>query len=146
MADTATMPGSQDNDALCREDASDLRTVQHWPLKLQLAPVDDALLHKAPLLICGDCTAFASRGFHDRAGKDKAMLIGCPKFEDPRLLKAKMVELFKTAHSPSCGVVRMEKPCCKGLVTICAEAAKECDMPFEIQETIVFCSGALENV
>lgn len=132
-------------EAASTDDASSLRTVRHWPLKLQLAPVDDVLLHKAPLLICGDCTAFATRGFHDRAADGKAMLIGCPKFEDPRLLKMKMVELFQTAHSPSCSVVRMEKPCCKGLVTVCAEAAKECGMPFEVQEIIVFCSGELEG-
>ncbi len=146
MADTTTMPEAPGPNDPCRKDAPTLRTVQHWPLKLQLAPVDDALLHKMPLLICGDCTAFATKIFHDRVSGGKAMLIGCPKFEDPRLLKAKMVELFKTAHAPSCSVARMEKPCCKGLVTVCAEAAIECDMPFEVKETIVFCSGELEDV
>lgn len=122
-----------------------MRTSLHWPLKLQLAPVDDGILFGTHLLICGDCTAFASRGFHDRAGKGKTMLVGCPKFEDSRLLKAKMLELFRTARPKSCFVARMEKPCCKGLVTVCAEAAKECDVPFRVEEVIVYCDGEMEH-
>lgn len=139
---SSVAPAVQD----ARGGASDaMRTSRHWPLKLQLAPVDDVMLFGADLLICGDCTAFASKGFLDTVGKGKAMLIGCPKFEDPRLLKAKMIELLQTARPKSCSVARMEKPCCKGLVTICVEAARECEVPFAVDETVVYCSGDLEH-
>lgn len=116
-------------------------TAGHWPLKLRLAPVEEPLLRHAHLLICGDCTAFASSAFHDTLSPGRAMLIGCPKFEDPRMLTAKLVELFQVAAPSGCTVARMEKPCCKGLYTICQDAAKTSGLDMGIDETVISCSG-----
>ena len=124
---------------------SDLRTASHWPLKLRLAPVEDPLLYASHLMIAGDCTAFATKAFHDQVSPGKAMLIGCPKFEDPRMLTAKLVELFQTARPLTCTVARMEKPCCKGLYTVCQDAAKTAGMEMPISETIIYCSGQIEE-
>lgn len=138
----APAPGAEES----RAHNHPARTAFHWPLKLRLAPLDDPLLQGADLAVCGDCAAFASKEFHAHMGNGRIMLIGCPKFEDPRELTAKLAELFTATKPSRCMVFRMEKPCCKGLVTICADAAKAAEaeaMP--LGETIVYCNGAIED-
>lgn len=118
---------------------------RHWPLKLRLAPLDDALLQNAALFICGDCTAFATRSFHDLLTPNQIMLIGCPKFEEPRMLAAKLEELFSQVRPSACTVARMEKPCCKGLHTLCRDAAQKTGALFTVREIVVSCAGGVET-
>lgn len=117
----------------------------HWPIKLCVAPDDDPALRGASILVAGDCTAFACADFHGRIGRGRAVLIGCPKFESPKVLTDKMIDVFRRAGPVECSIARMEKPCCKGLLTICADAAKAAGFTGPIRESIVYCSGAFEE-
>ena len=143
-AESAAVPGSLSGEGDAAPDESG-RTAFHWPLKLQLAPLDDPSLRGADLIISGDCTAFATSHYHERLRAGRVMLIGCPKFEDPRALTAKMTEIFKEAGPRSCMVARMEKPCCKGLVTVCRDAARAIGSDLEVREVVVYCSGVVEE-
>ena len=115
----------------------------HWPLKLRLAPVDDQKLLGCHLLIAGDCTAFACPDMNQRVQAGKVTLIGCPKFENAKELTEKLTELLRVVSPLSCTIARMEKPCCKGLVTICSDAVKAAESPIALQETIIYCRGGL---
>ena len=60
-------------------------------------------------------------------------MVGCPKFDDVGGYVEKLTAIFKQASIKSLTVVRMEVPCCSGLVRIVqsAMAASGKDIPFE---------------
>lgn len=118
---------------------------RHWPLKLSLCETESDLMRGARLLIAGDCTAFACRDLHLSQAKGKVILIGCPKLEDPKVLLEKTMALFRQANPESCTVVRMEKPCCKGLHTICTQAAKAVRQDLSVDDVVIYCDGLMQD-
>ncbi|MGB4337119.1 MAG: 4Fe-4S binding protein [Bacillota bacterium] len=94
---------------------------RNWPIKLRLVPVG-AWLRGADVAIWADCTGFAlMAGASDRT-KDRAMLVGCPKFDDRKLYVEKLVEIFRTADLRSVHVYHMSMSCCSGLVGLVKQA------------------------
>ena len=54
----------------------------HWPVKLRLVAPKSPFLQGAHLLVAADCAPFAAGDFHARFLQGKALVCGCPKFED----------------------------------------------------------------
>lgn len=103
-----------------------------WPVQLHLVPVNAPYLQGADLLIAADCVPFAYAGFHRDFLTGKALVIGCPKLDDNHFYLEKLTELFRTADVRSVTVVRMEVPCCGGIVVAAKQAlaASGKDIPF----------------
>jgi ferredoxin len=89
--------------------------LSQWPVQIKLVPVNAPYFHKANLLIAADCTAFAFGDFHDRFMKNRVTLIGCPKLDQVNYAE-KLTEILKHNDIRSISVVRMEVPCCAGIV------------------------------
>ncbi|WP_069997638.1 ATP-binding protein [Cellulosilyticum sp. I15G10I2] len=87
-----------------------------WPCQIQLVPPNAPYFEDAEILIAADCTAFAYAGFHATFMKNKITLIGCPKLDSVRY-EEKLTQIFSTNNIKSVTVVRMEVPCCAGIVT-----------------------------
>lgn len=87
-------------------------TSRHWPLKLQLTPVDKAFLKDARLLLAADCAPAACPAFATRYLPGKTMLITCPKLEDKQAIVDKLAALFSTNPPRDITLARMEVPCC----------------------------------
>lgn len=87
-----------------------------WPVQLKLINPGADYLKGADLLIAADCTAFAYGAFHRDFIQGRITLIGCPKLDDNQFYAEKLAEIFKTAQPKSITVVRMEVPCCSGIV------------------------------
>jgi len=87
-----------------------------WPCQIQLVPVNAPYFENADVLIAADCTAFAYANFHQTFMKNKITLIGCPKLDQVRY-EEKLTQIFSTRNIKSVTVVRMEVPCCAGIVT-----------------------------
>ncbi len=51
-------------------------------------------------------------------------MIGCPKLDDGEYYVEKLADIFTTARPRSVTILRMEVPCCGGLLRI-AEAARQ---------------------
>jgi hypothetical protein len=68
--------------------------------------------------VAADCTPVAYPAFHNDFLKGKAVLIGCPKFDDTEAYIAKFSEIFKNAGVKSVTVLIMEVPCCSKLPMI----------------------------
>ena len=66
-------------------------------------------------MVAADCTAYAYAGFHDRFMKDHITLVGCPKL-DVVDYSEKLTEIIRQNEIKSVSVVRMEVPCCSGIV------------------------------
>ena len=88
--------------------------LRQWPVQIQLVPVNAPYFGGADLLVAADCTAFSYGNFHQFM-KDKITLIGCPKLDDVDYSE-KLTEILRVNDLNSITVIRMEVPCCGGIV------------------------------
>lgn len=102
-----------------QEDAAAPASVEselsQWPVQIRLVPTEAPYFQGARLLVAADCTAFAYGDFHRRFIRGRVALIGCPKL-DPVAYSEKLTEILKHNDIESVTVVRMEVPCCGGIV------------------------------
>lgn len=94
----------------------------HWPVKLKLVAPQSPFLQGAHLLVAADCAPFAAGDFHARFLQGKAVVCGCPKFEDPEASVAKLTAILKENKVQEITIVNMEVPCCYGLVQVVRRA------------------------
>lgn len=90
--------------------------LMQWPVQLKLVNTGAAYLNNANLLVAADCTAYAYGNFHKEFMKDKITVIGCPKLDDVDYYKNKLTEILEKNNIKSITVVKMEVPCCSGIV------------------------------
>jgi NAD-dependent dihydropyrimidine dehydrogenase PreA subunit len=105
----------------------------HWPVQISLLSPNAPFLKNADLVIMADCVAFAYANTHRDFIAGNAVGIGCPKLDNPREYVEKISEIIKLAKPKSIKVVKMQVPCCSGLVEIVKQAiiASGEVLPFE---------------
>ncbi len=94
----------------------------HWPVKLKLVAPKSPFLKGAHLLVAADCAPFAAGDFHARFLQGKAVVCGCPKFEDEAASVAKLTAILAENQVREITIVNMEVPCCHGLVQVVRRA------------------------
>lgn len=95
--------------------------LNQWPVQIKLVPVNAPYFDNASLLIAADCTAYAYGSFHDKFMKNKITLIGCPKLDEGDYSE-KLTAILKNNNIKNVTVVRMEVPCCGGIVNAVVKA------------------------
>ncbi len=115
----------------------------HWPIQLHLANPAAPHFQGKDLLIAADCTAFAHGAFHRDLLAGRAVVIACPKLDDLTGYIAKLAELFAGARPPSVTVVRMEVPCCRGLLQLVLQARELAGSEAPIQEVVISIEGCI---
>jgi ferredoxin len=105
-------------EALGRETSA----LSHWPIKLRLVAPKAPFLKGANLLVAADCAPFAAGDFHSRFLEGKAVVCGCPKFDDVSEHTDKLTAILKENDVKEISIVNMEVPCCFGLVQIVRKA------------------------
>ncbi|MDI6853734.1 MAG: 4Fe-4S binding protein [Deltaproteobacteria bacterium] len=94
----------------------------HWPVKLRLVAPKAPFLKGADLLVAADCAAFAAGDFHAKYLAGRAVVCGCPKFEDLEESTTKLTAILKENDIQGITIVNMEVPCCQGLVQAVRQA------------------------
>jgi len=89
--------------------------LRQWPVQIKLVPVNAPYFNGAKLLIAADCTAYAYPDIHRKFIKDRVTIIGCPKL-DMIDYTDKLSAIIKNNDIKSVLVLRMEVPCCGGIV------------------------------
>ena len=89
--------------------------LNQWPCQIKLVPANAPLFENAHLLVAADCTAYAYANMHNEFMKNKITLIGCPKLDEVNYAE-KLTEILKSHDIKSVTVLRMEVPCCGGIV------------------------------
>jgi ferredoxin len=89
--------------------------LRQWPVQIQLVPVHAPYLENCHLLVAADCTAYAYANIHNDFMKNKITLIGCPKLDDADYA-GKLTDIMNAHEIKSVTVLRMEVPCCGGIV------------------------------
>jgi len=90
--------------------------LQQWPVQIKLVPVNAPYFNGAKLLIAADCTAYAYADIHRKFIKGRVTIIGCPKL-DMLDYTEKLSAIIKNNEIKSVTVLRMEVPCCGGIVS-----------------------------
>ena len=88
----------------------------HWPVKLRLVSAKAPFLKGAELLVAADCAPFAAGDFHVRYLSGKAVVCGCPKFDDLEEYVSRLAAILKENDVKDITIVNMEVPCCQGLI------------------------------
>lgn len=107
--------------------------LMQWPVQIKLLPVKAPFYENANLLVAADCTAYAYGDFHNRFIKNRIAFIGCPKLDEGNYAD-KLTEIFRNNDIKSITVVRMEVPCCGGIVSAVKSALMNCGklIPWQI--------------
>ncbi len=115
-----------------------------WPVQLHLVPVNAPYFQDADLLIAADCVPFAYGDFHKDFLAGKALVIGCPKLDDNNFYLQKLTELFRVSSIRSITVLRMEVPCCGGIVMAARQALAASGKEIPFQEVTIGIQGGVK--
>lgn len=136
-------PGSGDG---CAREGTSSRAacsqLMNWPVQLALVPPSAPYLKGADILLAADCTAVAVPDFHGKYLKGKPVIIACPKLDDNEAQADKLARMLAEAGPSSLTVLRMEVPCCGGLVRVAEEAVKRAGVATSVSTVIVAPDGA----
>ncbi len=98
--------------------------LQQWPCQIKLVPVNAPYFDNCDLLIAADCTAYAYANIHKDFMKDRITLIGCPKLDDGDYSQ-KLAAILSNNNINSVKILRMEVPCCSGIVNAVKTALQQ---------------------
>ncbi len=90
--------------------------LNQWPVQLRLINSRADYLKGADILIAADCTAYAYGNFHKDFIDGRICIIACPKLDNNDDNKEKLQEILENNDIKSVTVVRMEVPCCGGII------------------------------
>jgi len=123
--------------------ASSTRThLNQWPIQIKLVPSNAPYFNKAKLLIAADCAAYAYGNFHEEYMKNRITLIGCPKLDEGDYSE-KLTAILKQNDIKSVTVVRMEVPCCSGIVSAVTTALQNCGKMIPWQVVTISTDGRI---
>ena len=117
--------------------------LNQWPVQLKLVNTRAGFLNGADVLIAADCTAYAYGNFHKDFIKGRVTLIGCPKLDDNDYYMQKISEILENNNIKSITVVRMEVPCCAGIVNSVKEAMLQTGVIVPYKEVTVSINGVI---
>jgi MinD superfamily P-loop ATPase containing an inserted ferredoxin domain len=95
--------------------------LRQWPCQIKLVPVGAPYFENAHLLVAADCTAYVYANIHDDFMRNKITIIGCPKLDEVNYAD-KLTQILAAHEIKSITVLRMEVPCCGGIVNAVKQA------------------------
>ncbi|MCC8189774.1 MAG: 4Fe-4S binding protein [Planctomycetes bacterium] len=115
----------------------------NWPVQLRLIPANAPYLEEAELLLTADCVPVASPVFHEEFCRRGPVALACPKLDDTAAQMDKIRTLVQTGRPAAVTVLRMEVPCCGGLVRAAEEALAGVDRPVPLAVTVISTDGTV---
>lgn len=94
-------------------------------------------------MVAADCTAYAYRNFHKDFIKGKVTLIGCPKLDDNGYNREKIAATLKENQIKSITVVRMDVPCCSGIIQAVRQAMLDAQRIVPYSEVTIRTNGEI---
>lgn len=114
-----------------------------WPVQLGLLSPAAPFFDNADLLLTADCVPFAYAGFHKDFLPGKVVAVACPKLDDAQAHYERLLEIFKRANIKSVTALRMEVPCCGGLIGIAKKAIADSGKNIPFKETVISRDGKI---
>ncbi|MEQ2455290.1 ATP-binding protein [Flavonifractor hominis] len=116
--------------------------LRQWPVQIKLAPINAPYFQGCDLLIAADCTAYAYGAFHRDFIQGRVTLIGCPKLDEGDYSE-KLTAILAQNEVRSVAVVRMEVPCCGGILRAVQTAVANSGRDIPLHCVVVGTDGSL---
>jgi len=117
----------------------------HWPVQLTLVPPNAPFLNNADLIVAADCTGFTYPALHQDFLSSHSLVVACPKLDNVQTHLAKLTSIFRQSTVKSVTIVRMEVPCCSGLVSITRRAVEDSRKNIPVKEIVIGIKGTIVN-
>ncbi|MBU1168326.1 MAG: 4Fe-4S binding protein [Proteobacteria bacterium] len=114
-----------------------------WPVQIKLVPPTAPFLKGADLLVVADCVPVAYPSLHKDLLQGRAVMMGCPKFDNAEEYVEKFAQVFAQSGITSVTVALMEVPCCSGLSMIIKKAMDQSGMSIPVNEVVVGVRGKI---
>jgi len=143
-------PGSMMRDFSGKEEKTDEEShavpvqsaLRQWPVQLHLISPAAPYFTGADLLVAADCTAYALGDFHSKYLKGKSLIVACPKLDKGiEIYIDKIRVLIDESKVNTITILRMEVPCCSGIISIVREAASKARRKVPVKEIVVGIRG-----
>jgi len=121
--------------------SEEVSELMHWPVQLRLLPPTAPVLQGARLLIAADCVPVAYAGFHSELLRDHAVVIACPKLDDPSGYIEKLTEMIRHNDLAEITVARMEVPCCGGILRMVLQARELAESDVPVNDVLISIRG-----
>jgi NAD-dependent dihydropyrimidine dehydrogenase PreA subunit len=118
--------------------------LRQWPVQMHLINPRASYFQNSDLLVAADCVAFSMGNFHQKHLKGKSLVIACPKLDDGLdTYIQKFISLIDDAKVNTVTVMRMEVPCCGGLVAMVKTASEKASRKVPIKEMVISLEGEI---
>ncbi len=115
-----------------------------WPVQLHLLGPMAPFLRDADVLLCADCVGYALGGLPPELAEGRVLAIACPKLDAGQdVYVEKLIAMIDHARVRSITVVRMEVPCCRGLVALALQAQRRAERAIRVSEIVVSVEGGI---
>lgn len=114
----------------------------HWPIQLHLMSPTAPQYQGRDIVLAADCTAYALGSFHRDYLSGRALAIACPKLDsEQQIYVEKIRALIDEAKINTLTVIIMQVPCCRGLLALAQEAARQAGRKVPIKCVVVGLQG-----
>jgi len=127
-------------------ESADESFLSHWPVQIRLVPSHAPFLSGADLLVVADCVPVAYPSVHKHFMKGRAVMMGCPKFDDAQGYIDKFAKICKNAGLKSITVLFMEVPCCSGLPAIVRKGLQISGASIPLTEIVISTKGKVMEI
>lgn len=140
-AETMVFNEPEDQSVITGKVSSALR---QWPVQMHLINPAAPYFQGADVILTADCVAYAFGEYHNKYLKGHSIAIACPKLDQGReIYIEKIRSWFDDAKINTLTVMRMQIPCCGGLLGLAQEAAKRANRKVPIKYIIVSVEGEI---
>lgn len=115
--------------------------LSHWPVQIMLVPPTAPFLKGADLLVLADCVPVAYPSLHQDFLQGKAVMMGCPKFDDAEHYIEKFSQICQQSGIKSITAVVMEVPCCSALPVIVKKGMELSGVEIPMEEVVISTRG-----
>jgi Fe-S-cluster-containing hydrogenase component 2 len=119
--------------------------LSHWPVQIMLVPSNAPFLNGAELLVVADCVPLAYPTFHRDFLKGRAVMMGCPKFDDLKAYVDKFTKICNHSGIKRIISLVMEVPCCSTLPIIVRKGLEASGQNIPMEEIVISTRGKVLN-
>lgn len=119
-----------------------MSNLTNWPIQMKLINPNAEYLNGANLMVAADCTAFTYGLFNEEL-KDHILVIACPKLDDNQYNLEKLKMILENNDIKSIKVLRMEVPCCTGIVNAVKKAMLDTGKIVQYNEITIGIDGKI---
>lgn len=121
--------------------------LRQWPIQLHLVSPGAPFFRNKELVLMSTCAPLASADVHWRFLRGRSVVVACPKLDNTDGYVEKLAAILADPTIPRVIVVRMEVPCCRGLMSLVAAGlSKSGRSDVEVEEVVVGVNGEIQAV